>query len=127
MCENPTEYLAAARERRNAFADRLAKVAGFEGELRPGAVVRLKSGSPPMTIALVDITDGLVYCHWFFRGRTGQARYSPEMLERCAPSTPESFVPPTQAGPNTYDLASGLRKPRAGRQSLQKASASESE
>jgi uncharacterized protein YodC (DUF2158 family) len=98
------------------IADRVAKAAGFQGLLRPGAIVRLKSGGPPMTIAVFDVTDGLVYCHYFFRGRTGQARYSPEMLEPCEPARLESFVPPTNPGPNAYHEASGASLVRVARQ-----------
>lgn len=91
-------HLKAARDRTNAIADRLARAAGYPGMLRPGKIVRLKSGSPPMTIACVDIVDGLVYCHYFWRGGPGQARYSAEMLEPCDPARPESFVPPKKPG-----------------------------
>jgi uncharacterized protein YodC (DUF2158 family) len=90
--------LEAAKARKNLIADRVAKAAGFQGELRPGKIVRLKSGGPPMTIAVFDVTDGLVYCHYFFRGRTGQARYSAQMLEPCGSSGLESLVPPTIPG-----------------------------
>ncbi len=91
-------YLREAREKTNAIADRLARAAGYPGMLRPGKIVRLKSGGPPMTIAVVDIVDGLVYCHYFWRGTTGQARYSAEMLEPCEASGAESLVPPTKPG-----------------------------
>jgi len=92
------EQVRATRLRTNLIADRVAKAAGFKGELRPGAVVRLKSGGPPMTIAVFDVTDGLVYCHWNVRGRTGQARYSPEMLEPCEAC--DVFAAPQNPGPN---------------------------
>jgi uncharacterized protein YodC (DUF2158 family) len=90
--------LEAAKGRHNFIADRVAKAAGFEGQLRPGKIVRLKSGGPPMTIAVFDVTDGLVDCHYFWRGRTGQARYCAEMLEPCGSSGLESLVPPTKPG-----------------------------
>jgi uncharacterized protein YodC (DUF2158 family) len=90
--------IEAGREQQYVIAERVAKAAGFVGKLRPGEIVRLKSGGPPMTIALFDVTDGLVYCHYFWRGRTGQARYSGEMLEPCEPSGVESLVPPTKPG-----------------------------
>jgi uncharacterized protein YodC (DUF2158 family) len=120
------QYLRAARARTNAVADRLAKAAGFEGELRPGKIVRLKSGGPPMTIAVVDIVDGLVYCHYFWRGTTGQARYSAEMLEACEAASLDSLIPPPQAGPNTYHPASGQTLSRERRQSSRESKASES-
>lgn len=119
-------YLREARERTNAVADRLARAAGYPGLLRPGKIVRLKSGGPPMTIAVVDIVDGLVYCHFFWRGSTGQARYGAEMLEPCEAASLDTFVPPPQAGPNTYDAVSGLTGFRAPRQRSRKSKASES-
>jgi uncharacterized protein YodC (DUF2158 family) len=130
--ENESEHeiekrLEAAKARQYVIADRVAKAAGFPGELRPGKIVRLKSGGPPMTIAVFDVTDGLVYCHYFFRGRTGQARYSPEMLERCEPSSLESFVPPKKPGPPQYDKATGEVLARAGGHVLQKTEANRDE
>jgi uncharacterized protein YodC (DUF2158 family) len=73
--------VARARMRAHGMADRIAWAAGFAGELRPGAVVRLKSGSPAMTVAVFDLTDGLIYCHWIAGGRPFAARYCAEMLE----------------------------------------------
>ena len=109
-------HLREARERTYAVADRLAGAAGYPGMLRPGKIVRLKSGGPPMTIAVVDIVDGLVYCHYFWRGTTGQARYSAEMLEPCEASGAESLVPPTKPGCGdewTEPLQARTRAPRA--------------
>jgi uncharacterized protein YodC (DUF2158 family) len=109
----------------NEIADRVARAAGFTGRLRPGEIVRLKSGGPPMTIALFDVTDGLVYCHYFFRGRTGQARYLVEMLEPCGPSSLESFVAPPRPDPNAYHPASGEVLVRETRQETLESSASD--
>lgn len=74
----------ALKERVHEIARRVAKAADFGGELKTGTIVRLKSGSPPMTIARFDLTDGLVYCQWVACGRPYAARYWPEMLEPAA-------------------------------------------
>ena len=72
--------IARARARAHGMADRIAHAAGFRGDIRPGAVVRLKSGGPAMTVAVFDLTDGLIYCHWIAGGRPFAGRYCAEML-----------------------------------------------
>jgi uncharacterized protein YodC (DUF2158 family) len=94
--EDAAAHLERVKAERNTLADRIARAAGFDGEIRPGAIVSLKSGGPAMTIAVFDVTDGLVYCHWIVHGRPYQARYSPEMLE---PAEKDGPTPPPKRGP----------------------------
>jgi uncharacterized protein YodC (DUF2158 family) len=86
-------HLERAKARAYSMADRIARVAGYAGEIRPGKLVKLKSGGPPMTVAVFDTVDGLIYCHWIAGGRPFAARYSAEMLEPAPPGA----VPPAPA------------------------------
>jgi uncharacterized protein YodC (DUF2158 family) len=84
-------HIERAKARAHSMADRIARVAGYAGEIRPGKLVKLKSGGPPMTVAVFDMTDGLIYCHWIAGGRPFAARYSAEMLE---PAQAGAAAPP---------------------------------
>jgi uncharacterized protein YodC (DUF2158 family) len=86
-------HIERAKARAHSMADRIARVAGYAGEIRPGKLVKLKSGGPPMTVAVFDTVDGLIYCHWIAGGRPFAARYSAEMLEPAPPGA----VPPAPA------------------------------
>jgi uncharacterized protein YodC (DUF2158 family) len=94
-------HIERAKAWAHAMADRIARVAEFQGEIRPGKLVKLKSGGPPMTVAVFDVTDGLIYCHWIAGGRPFAARYSAEMLEPAArgavPPPPAKRGPPALA------------------------------
>lgn len=96
------DYVTAAMLRRNAVADRLAKAAGFSGELRPGNLVQLKSGSPPMAIAGVDLMNGMVHCVWNLRGRPFGARYPAEVLEPAERGAYELTPPPKKPGKTAW-------------------------
>ncbi len=52
--EEVHERLEAVRRRTEMMADRIAQAAGYEGVLRAGKIVRLKSGGPPMVIGFVE-------------------------------------------------------------------------
>jgi len=58
-------------------------------EFKPGDVVRLKSGGPPMTCETGTDADGLVTCEWFDKsGRIEGRRFSPVVLVRCEGDAP---------------------------------------
>jgi uncharacterized protein YodC (DUF2158 family) len=63
-----------------------------------GAVVRLKSGGPPMPVCWHKVEEDRVYLCWFFRGRAEEATYRAEMLERCEPSELVSLGLPEKRG-----------------------------
>jgi uncharacterized protein YodC (DUF2158 family) len=70
----------------------LRNVWGGEG-FKVGDVVRLKSGGPPMTVAIAavskwrtDITkDWTVACVWFSQSAIVSQTFPPEALVLCAP------------------------------------------
>jgi len=62
-------------------------------EFKPGDVVRLKSGGPPMTCEKGVNEDGLVTCEWFDKnGRIEGRRFFPAVLVRCE-CDPEPAAP----------------------------------
>jgi uncharacterized protein YodC (DUF2158 family) len=48
-------------------------------DLKPGDVVRLKSGGPPMTVNAIDDQD-MAWTIWFDHGRQGSARFDQAAL-----------------------------------------------
>jgi uncharacterized protein YodC (DUF2158 family) len=99
------QHIEQAKARAYAMADRIARLAEFEGEIRPGKLVKLKSGGPPMTVAVFDTTDGFIYCHWIAGGRPFAARYSAEMLEPAE----RGAMPPAPAKRGPPALAKGAK------------------
>jgi uncharacterized protein YodC (DUF2158 family) len=64
-------------------------------EFKPGDVVRLKSGGPPMTCESGPNEDGLVTCQWFDKnGRIEGRRFYPAVLVRCECDAPEPAASP---------------------------------
>lgn len=50
-------------------------------KFKEGDVVRLKSGSPKMTIEIVDLKSGIVRCTWFINEtETNSGDFYPESL-----------------------------------------------
>ena len=63
-------------------------------EFKPGDVVRLKSGGPPMTCEKGVDGDGLVTCQWFDKnGRIDGRRFFVDVLVRCASAAQETAGP----------------------------------
>lgn len=51
------------------------------GNVKPGDVVRLKSGGPKMTVSSLDTYNHIVYCKWFVHDELKSERFNPESLE----------------------------------------------
>ena len=64
-------------------------------EFKPGDVVRLKSGGPPMTCEKGLNADGVVFCEWFDKnGRYDSRGFFPAVLVRCECAAPAPASPP---------------------------------
>jgi len=61
-------------------------------EFKPGDIVRLKSGGPPMTIESLDKKDGFL-CLWFDEGQLEDAVLAAVVLVPVAPETPPAGAP----------------------------------
>lgn len=65
--------------------------------LKPGDVVRLKSGGPPMTVnALED--RRFVWTIWFDHGRQGAARFDRDALTLYQRPAPDARAAETETG-----------------------------
>ena len=64
-------------------------------EFKPGDVVRLKSGGPPMTCESGVNEYGRVFCQWFDKnGRHDSRGFLPAVLVRCECAAPEPAASP---------------------------------
>jgi len=98
----PGETLANARTRDRCWGCGTLKPIQKEEpsmeEFKPGDIVRLKSGGPPMTIESLDRKEGGFLCLWFDEGQLEDAVFAAVVLvpDVPAPSTPVTVDAPTQ-------------------------------
>lgn len=98
----PGETLANARTRDRCWGCGTLKPIQKEEpsmeEFKPGDIVRLKSGGPPMTIESLDRKEGGFLCLWFDEGQLEDAVFAAVVLvpDVPAPSTPVTVDAPAQ-------------------------------